>query len=112
MSAVMPAYLAPYLPLAPRAVEQRTRDILACTLAYPHGRRIAVGPDGTLAEALHHEGLAVGMVCDQGICGSCVTRYLDGELIHCDACLTPDEQATHEAVCCARSDSPTLILDI
>lgn len=81
-------------------------------LARQDGRRIAVGPDETLADALHHAGVAVDMVCEQGICGSCVTRYLDGEPVHGDACLTPQEQATHVAVCCARSASPTLTLDI
>ncbi|WP_246129591.1 PDR/VanB family oxidoreductase [Verticiella sediminum] len=81
-------------------------------LARQDGRRVRVGPDQTLAEALHAAGVDVDMVCEQGICGSCVTRFLDGAPIHGDTCLTAEERQTHVAVCCARSATPTLTLDL
>ena len=40
------------------------------------------------------------------------TRWLDGAPDHRDSCLSPEEQATHVAVCCARSHGPTLTLDL
>ncbi len=81
-------------------------------LARQNGRRIPVASGESLAHALHTAGVAIDTVCEQGICGSCITPFLDGEPIHGDTCLTPDEQATHVAVCCVRSASPTLTLDL
>ena len=81
-------------------------------LARQGGRRIAVAADQSMADALHGAGVAVDMVCEQGVCGSCITRFTDGTPIHHDACLAADEQATHLAVCCARSATPTLTLDL
>ena len=73
----------------------------------PHGRDAQV-----IASVLHGAGIAVDTVCEQGICASCITPYLDGTPDHQDSCLTDEERATHVAVCCARALTPTLTLDI
>lgn len=66
----------------------------------------------SMADVLLLAGLPIETVCEQGVCGTCATRWLDGEPEHRDTCLTPEERATHVAVCCARSLSPTLTLDL
>ncbi|MDO9434608.1 MAG: PDR/VanB family oxidoreductase [Hydrogenophaga sp.] len=74
--------------------------------------RLHVAPGKSIAHVLQAAGVAVDTVCEQGICGSCLTPYLDGTPDHQDLCMTDDEHATHLAVCCAGSHSPMLTLDI
>lgn len=74
--------------------------------------RLPVGPGESMADVLQLAGVAIETLCEQGVCGTCVTRWLDGAADHRDSCLSAEEQATHVAVCCARSHSPTLTLDL
>lgn len=74
--------------------------------------RLPVGPGESMADVLQLAGVPLETLCEQGVCGTCVTRWLDGEPDHRDSCLGADEQATHLAVCCARSHGPTLTLDL
>lgn len=66
-------------------------------------QRLHVPPGKSIARVLHGAGIPVDTVCEQGICASCITPYLDGRPDHQDSCLTEDERATHVAVCCARA---------
>ena len=75
-------------------------------------QRLHVAPGKSIAHVLQAAGVVVDTVCEQGICGSCLTPYIDGTPDHQDACMTEAERATHVAVCCARSHSPTLTLDL
>ncbi len=74
--------------------------------------RLPVGPGESMADVLQLAGVAIETLCEQGVCGTCVTRWLDGAPDHRDSCLSADEQATQVAVCCARSHSATLTLDL
>lgn len=74
--------------------------------------RLPVAPGESMADVLQLAGVPLETLCEQGVCGTCVTRWLDGEPDHRDSCLSADEQATHVAVCCARSRSATLTLDL
>lgn len=76
------------------------------------GQRLAVMPGESMADVLLLAGVAVDTVCEQGMCGTCATRWLEGTPEHHDSCLTPEERSTHLAVCCARSQGPTLTLDL
>jgi vanillate O-demethylase ferredoxin subunit len=48
------------------------------------------------------------------VCGTCLTRVLEGEPDHKDAYLTPEEQEKNDQFlpCCSRSKSPLLVLDL
>lgn len=74
--------------------------------------RLRVEPGESMADVLHLAGIPVETLCEQGVCGTCATRWLEGEPDHRDSCLSAAEQATHLAVCCARSLSPALSLDL
>lgn len=74
--------------------------------------RLPVGPGESMADVLQLAGVPLETLCEQGVCGTCVTRWLDGEPDHRDSCLSAAEQATHVAVCCARNHSATLTLDL
>lgn len=74
--------------------------------------RLPVTPGESMADVLQLAGVPLETLCEQGVCGTCVTRWLDGEPDHRDSCLSTAEHATHVAVCCARSHSATLTLDL
>ncbi|MCC6105068.1 PDR/VanB family oxidoreductase [Acetobacter sp.] len=81
-------------------------------LAAKSGVRVQVGPDDTIAGVLGKAGVKVTLSCEQGICGTCVVNVLEGEPDHRDEYLTEDEQTDQIALCCSRSHSPLLVVDI
>ena len=82
-------------------------------LASSH-RVIIVPADRSVAHALAEAGVALATSCEQGVCGTCLTRVLDGVPDHRDLYLTPEEQAANDQFtpCCSRSKSARLVLDL
>jgi vanillate O-demethylase ferredoxin subunit len=78
------------------------------------GRIVVVPHDKTVVEALAGAGVDIPISCGQGVCGTCVTRILDGEPDHKDIYLSPQEQAQNDQFtpCCSRSRSAMLVLDL
>ncbi|RQR79006.1 MULTISPECIES: PDR/VanB family oxidoreductase [unclassified Burkholderia] len=76
------------------------------------GRRIAVGAEQSLLEALESAGIDVPNLCRGGACGQCATRYLDGTVEHRDAFLDADARATHLMPCVSRACGAALTLDL
>lgn len=78
------------------------------------GRVIRVAHDQTVIAALAAEGVQVPTSCEQGVCGTCLTRVLEGEPNHRDLYLTPEEQAANDQFtpCCSRAKSARLLLDL
>ena len=74
--------------------------------------RLPVAPGESMADVLQLAGIAIDTLCEQGVCGTCATRWLKGTPDHRDSCLSAEEQLTHVAVCCARSHGPSLTLDL
>ena len=50
----------------------------------------------------------------QGVCGTCETEVIDGDVDHRDSVLNEEEQASNEymMVCVSRCRSPRLTLDL
>ena len=78
------------------------------------GRVIPVAADQTVLAALAQQGVSLSSSCEQGVCGTCLTRVIEGEPDHRDMYLTPDEQAANNQFtpCCSRSKSARLVLDL
>jgi vanillate O-demethylase ferredoxin subunit len=78
------------------------------------GKIVVVTKEQTVVQALAAAGVEVLTSCEQGVCGTCLTRVLDGEPDHKDMYLTPEEQAANDQFtpCCSRSKSPMLVLDL
>ena len=78
------------------------------------GRVVRVAADQTVVKALALAGVDVPMSCEQGVCGTCLTRVLEGVPDHKDMYLTPEEQAANDQFtpCCSRSKSALLVLDL
>jgi len=73
-----------------------------------------VPTDKSILQVLRSNGFEMDSVCEEGICGSCLTDVLAGELDHRDQILTAEEKADNDvmAICCSRAKSNELILDI
>jgi vanillate O-demethylase ferredoxin subunit len=78
------------------------------------GRTITVAKDQTVTQALSAAGVEIQTACEQGVCGTCLTRVLEGVPDHKDQYLTPEEQASNDQFlpCCSRAKTPCLVLDI
>lgn len=78
------------------------------------GRVIPVTARQTPLQALLDAGIDIPMSCEQGVCGTCLTRVISGTPDHRDHYLTPDEHAANDQFlpCCSRSRSPRLVLDL
>ncbi|WP_175718924.1 PDR/VanB family oxidoreductase [Burkholderia anthina] len=78
------------------------------------GQVIDVPAACTVVAALAANGVDVLTSCEQGVCGTCMTRVLQGEPDHRDAYLTDDEKAAGDQFmpCCSRSRTDMLVLDL
>jgi ferredoxin-NADP reductase len=76
------------------------------------GRRLRVGAEQSLLEALESAGLQVPNLCRGGVCGQCMTRHVSGEIEHRDSFLSPAEQADFLMPCVSRGCGPTVSLDL
>lgn len=78
------------------------------------GQRMTVGDNESIAAVLERNGYETSRSCGQGYCGSCVTRVIQGVPDHRDDYQSEAEHAanTHINVCCSRSLTPELVLDL
>jgi len=78
------------------------------------GQVVPVASDQTAAQALEAAGLFVPVSCEQGVCGTCLTRVVDGEADHRDAFQTDAEKTAGEyfTPCCSRARGPRLVIDL
>jgi vanillate O-demethylase ferredoxin subunit len=78
------------------------------------GRIVVVPANRSIVHALAEAGVTVATSCEQGVCGTCLTRVIAGVPEHRDLYLTPEEQAAGDQFlpCCSRSRSARLVLDL
>lgn len=78
------------------------------------GGEVEVCPGVSIIDAVRARGVDVLTSCEDGYCGTCETRVLDGIPLHRDTVLTPSEQDSNETmmICVGRSCSPRLVLDL
>lgn len=69
------------------------------------GRTVEVAPDQTVLEALEAVGTRILSSCRAGVCGTCETEVLAGEVDHRDVVLSPEEQQANQSmmVCVSRA---------
>ncbi len=78
------------------------------------GKTYTVAKDTSVVHALREHGVDIMTACEQGVCGTCITRVLEGEVEHRDMYLTEEERASNEQFlpCCSRARSKLLVLDL
>lgn len=77
------------------------------------GLTLTVAPDTTVFQTMRDAGVSVLGSCLEGICGTCETGVLEGEVDHRDSVLDADEQAEMDCmmVCVSRCRGDRLVLD-
>lgn len=78
------------------------------------GRSVTVANGQTALAALLEAGIDVSASCEAGVCGTCVTRVIEGLPDHRDVYLTDAEHARNDCFtpCCSRARSPKLVIDL
>lgn len=78
------------------------------------GQIIQVEANQSVIDALEAQGIFVPVSCEEGVCGTCLTRVLAGEPDHRDVFMTDEEHAANDQFtpCCSRSLGKRLVLDL
>lgn len=77
------------------------------------GVTIQVDSNESIANAVEKAGFYIPRSCDEGTCGTCMTRVIEGTPDHRDSFLRGKMRDENKfiMVCCSRSKSPKLVLD-
>ncbi|MGW8768513.1 PDR/VanB family oxidoreductase [Streptomyces sp. NPDC055815] len=76
------------------------------------GRTLTVAADQSLLSAVREELPGLMYSCQQGFCGTCQQRVLEGEIDHRDELLTDDERDGSMLICVSRCAGKRLVLDL
>ena len=78
------------------------------------GITVSVAADQTLLSALRAANIDVQSDCEEGLCGSCEVRVLDGQVDHRDVVLTRAEREAHIKMmsCCSRARGKRLVVEL
>jgi vanillate monooxygenase ferredoxin subunit len=78
------------------------------------GRVLTVPAGRSVIQVLAEQGIDVPYSCEEGVCGTCLTRVLEGVPDHRDLYLTDEEHAANDQFtpCCSRAKTSMLVLDI
>lgn len=97
------------------AAPQNTANDLAFDVKVASTGKVFHVPVGkTIVAALAEGGVQIPTSCEQGVCGTCITRLIEGDPDHRDSFLTKQERARNDQFtpCCSRAKSATLVLDL
>ena len=76
------------------------------------GQKISMTRDESIIDALARSGIEIPTSCQSGLCGTCKTRYISGEVEHGDCILSDDEHQEYLTPCISHIKSGTLVLDL
>ncbi|AKC72228.1 PDR/VanB family oxidoreductase [Pandoraea oxalativorans] len=77
-------------------------------------KTLSVPPGQTILQVVRDAGVDVPYSCEQGVCGACETRVIEGRPDHRDAILSDPEKAANETmiICCSGCKGDRLVLDL
>jgi phthalate 4,5-dioxygenase reductase subunit len=76
------------------------------------GKSYEVGIGVSILDTLRNNGHVLASSCESGTCGTCRTRFIEGEPDHRDLVLSDKEKKSEIMICVSRSKSPTLTLEL
>ncbi len=78
------------------------------------GATYLVPANKSITSLLREQGIDIPTSCEEGVCGTCLTRVLEGVPDHRDLFLSSKEQARNDQMlpCCSRAKSSKLVLDL
>ena len=76
------------------------------------GQKISITRAESIIDALARSVIDVPSSCQSGLCGTCKTRYISGDVEHGDCILSDDEHQEFLTPCISHIKSGTLVLDL
>ncbi len=78
------------------------------------GQSFVIGPEESIIEVLARNGIDVPTSCEQGVCGTCLTKVLQGRPDHRDVYMTDEEHEAGNQItpCVSRCLDEKLVLDL
>lgn len=78
------------------------------------GLTVHVSPEKTVLQALRDAGIDVQSDCEEGLCGTCEVKLVEGDIDHRDKVLTQSERHENRRmmVCCSRARSGKIVLAV
>lgn len=76
------------------------------------GQKITLTRSESLIDALARSGIEIPTSCQSGLCGTCKTRYISGEVEHGDCILSDAEHQEYLTPCISHIKNGTLLLDL
>ena len=76
------------------------------------GQKINITRAESIIDALARMGIEVPTSCQSGLCGTCKTRYISGDVDHRDCILSEAEHEEYLTPCISHIKSGTLVLDL
>lgn len=78
------------------------------------GRTLEVPADRSILDTLIEAGFDLTYSCQEGVCGSCETVVLEGDVEHRDFVLSDAEKSRSKSmmICCSRARGTRLVLDL
>ncbi|MCX8506170.1 MAG: PDR/VanB family oxidoreductase [Alphaproteobacteria bacterium] len=83
-------------------------------IAKKSGKEFTLQPGQSIAKTLIKGGIPIPVSCESGICGTCLTKVIEGRPDHQDSFQTDKEKASNKSmtVCCSGSLDPVIVLDV
>lgn len=99
---------------APRAMEVPAEERSFELVLQRSGKSLEVPADRSVFDVVREAGVGVLGSCLEGICGTCETEVVEGDVDHRDSVLDEEERAANETmmVCVSRCRSAKLVLDL
>lgn len=78
------------------------------------GQSFIIPPDQSIAQILVKNCIKIEISCEQGVCGACKTKVIEGDIEHKDLFLFDDEKEKNDCtmICVSRAKSKKIILDL
>lgn len=76
------------------------------------GQKITLTRSESIIDALARSGIEIPTSCQSGLCGTCKTRYISGEVEHGDCILSDAEHQEYLTPCISHIKSGILLLDL
>lgn len=76
------------------------------------GQKITLTSSESIIDALARSGIEIPTSCQSGLCGTCKTRYISGDVEHGDCILSDAEHLEYLTPCISHIKSGTLVLDL
>jgi ferredoxin len=77
-----------------------------------NGQKITLTRSESIIDALARSGIEIPTSCQSGLCGTCKTRYIRGDVEHGDCILSETEHQEYLTPCISHIKSGTLVLDL